>query len=212
MRNRLYAILMILFVSSVCFSAPEPSIVPPSNIWTVDVKFEHPQQILLPVGKDGRAERFWYVIVTLTNNTGRDVNFYPKCELLTDTLKIIPAGKSIPSGQVFEKIKLRHQSKYPLLESLEKTDNKLLEGKDNTKDLAIIWPDFDPKAKKVKFFVAGLSNETAVIDHPSKKDEQGNPQKIYLRKSLELSYSIGGDPAFRNAANLTFKDKRWVMR
>lgn len=212
MINRFYATLMVLVVSSICLAAPEPAIVSAGDIWTVDVKFEHPQQIMLPVGKDGKVERFWYVIVNLTNNTGGDVDFYPKCELMTDTFKIVPAGKSIPSGLIFEKIKLRHQSKYPLLESLEKTDNKLLEGADNAKDLAIIWSDFDPKAKKVSFFIAGLSNETAVIDHPKEKDEQGNPKKIFLRKSLELSYSIGGDPALRSTANLTFKGKRWVMR
>jgi len=213
MKKFIFTALMIsTAIAAVSFAAPEPAVVSVGNYWTVDVKFEHPQQISLPVGKNGKIQRFWYLILTVTNNTKHDVDFYPRCELMTDTFKIVPAGKSIPSALVFKRIKKRHQSKYPLLESLEKTDNKILQGQDNTKDIAVIWSDFDPKAKNVKFFIAGLSNETAVIDHPTEKDTSGKPKKIFLRKTLELSYSIGGDPAFRSAANLTFKNKRWVMR
>ena len=213
MKKFTFAVLMIsMAIGVVSFAAPEPAVVSVGNNWTVEVKFENPQQISLPVGKNGKTQRFWYLILTVTNNTKRDVGFYPRCELMTDTFQIVPAGKSIPSGLIFKKIKKRHQSKYPFLEPLEKTDNKILQGQDNTKDIAVIWSDFDPKAKNVKFFIAGLSNETAVIDHPTKKDTSGKPKKIFLRKTLELSYSIGGDAAFRSAANLTFKNKRWVMR
>jgi len=213
MKKLIFAALVIsTTIAAVSFAAPEPAVVARANTWTVDVKFENPQQISLPVGKNGKILRFWYLILTVTNNTKHDVDFYPRCELMTDTFKIVPAGKSILSALIFEKIKKRHQSKYPLLESLERTDNKILQGRDNTKDIAVIWSDFDPKAKSVKFFIEGLSNETAVIDHPSEKDSAGKPKKIFLRKTLELDYSIGGDPVFRSAANLTFKNKRWVMR
>ena len=58
----------------------------------------------------------------------------------------------------------------------------------------------------------GLSNETAVIDHPVAKDQAGRPKKVYLRKTLELSYNLTGDPAFRSDARLIFNGKRWVMR
>jgi len=61
-------------------------------------------------------------------------------------------------------------------------------------------------------FITGLSNETAVIDHPVAKDEEGRPVQVYLRKTLELSYSIGGDASSRTYAKLTYKGKRWVMR
>ncbi len=116
------------------------------------------------------------------------------------------------SAAVFEQIQRRHQSKYPFLESLEKTSNKILQGKDNIKDIAIIWQDFDTQAKNIKIFIAGLSNETIAINHPVAKDETGKPVKVYLRKTLELSYAISGDPALRSDAKLTYKGKRWVMR
>ena len=38
------------------------------------------------------------------------------------------------------------------------------------------------------------------------------PVKVYLRKTLELSYAISGDAALRSYAKLTYKGSRWVMR
>ncbi|MHC4156098.1 MAG: hypothetical protein ACYST6_14420, partial [Planctomycetota bacterium] len=105
--------------------------------WTLEVKFEHPQVMMLPV-PGGRPQRFWYTILTLTNKTRDDVDFYPQCELMTDTFEIIPAGRGAPAA-VFQRVKRRHQSKYPFLEPLEKAGNEILQGQDNTKDIAIIW-------------------------------------------------------------------------
>jgi hypothetical protein len=195
----------------VCLAAPKPSAVPGANEWTLDVTFEHPQQIMVELPGENKVRRFWYIILTLTNNTGREVSFYPKCELMTDSFQIINAGKGVRS-KVFERIRLRHQGKYPFLESLERTGNKVLQGQDNARDIAIIWPDFDPKAKEVSLFLAGLSNETAAILHPVAKDDEGRPVRVLLRKSLELKYKIGGDPVHRDSQNLTFANKRWVMR
>ena len=88
----------------------------------------------------------------------------------------------------------------------------MLEGEDNAKDIAIIWPDFDERVKNLKLFITGLSNETAVVDHPVSKNAAGQPLKVYLRKTLEISYDLSGDPALRSSAKLTYKGKRWVMR
>ena len=37
-------------------------------------------------------------------------------------------------------------------------------------------------------------------------------EKVYLRKTLELSYSLRGDPALRPHVEMTYKGKNWVMR
>ncbi len=198
-------------MACVCLAAPQPAIVPAPDDWTVAVRFEHPQQIILQLSGADRPGRFWYTIITLTNRTNRDVDFYPKCDLMTDTFQIIPAGKTTPPA-VFEQIKRRHQSSYPFLESLEKTTNKILQGRDNTKDIAVIWPDFDQNAKSIKLFIAGLSNETVAIDRPTAKNQTAKRKKVFLRKTLELSYTLAGDPAFRSEAKLMYKDKRWIMR
>ena len=212
MKSFFYGILIVpTIIVSVCLAAPEPAIVPAPGQWTIDMEFTHPQQIVLPGGTENQPRRFWYTIITLTNNTGDDVGFYPKCDLMTDTFKITPAGKSV-SPAVFEQIKKRHKSRYPFLELLSKAGNRILQGEDNTKDIAVIWPDFDTKARDIKIFIAGLSNETVAVDHPVAKDQTGKAVKVYLRKTLELSYAFKGDPALRSGASLKYKSKRWIMR
>ncbi len=211
MKRLLYGTLFVLVTfGAICFAAPTPAIVPAQSEWTAEIRFEHLQQIELQT-KANRPLRFWYTIITVTNKTKNEVDFYPQCVLMTDTFQIIPAGKSVTPA-VFELIKRRHQRKYPFLELLEKVDNKLLPGQDNTTDIAVIWPDFDQKAKAVKLFISGLSNETAVIDHPTAKEKSGMPVKVFLRKTLELSYDIAGDPTLRSHTKITYKDNRWVMR
>jgi hypothetical protein len=206
------SLLAALVLTCLCLAAPQPSIVPGPGIWMVNTAFTHPQQIMLRRSGSGKPIRYWYMILTLTNKTGRDIDFYPKCDLMTDTFQIIPACKDVPAV-VFEQVKKRHQDSYQFLESLENTSNKLLQGEDNAKDIAVIWHDFDAKAGNIKIFIAGLSNETVVIDHPVAKDKlTGKPVKVYLRRTLELSYDLGSDPAFRSGSNLAYKDKRWVMR
>lgn len=212
MKSLVYVILMFLVIMTcICLSAPEPAIVPNPGEWTVDITFEHPQQIVLQSDANGKQRRFWYIIMTLINNTDQDVDFYPMCELMTDTFQITPAGRNVPPA-VFELIKTRHQSVYPFLEPVEKAGNKILQGEDNAKDIAIIWPDFDVQAKSLQVFIAGLSNEVVAVDHPIEKDETGRPIKVYLRKTLELSYSLRGDPELRSDVGIAYTGKRWVMR
>ncbi len=212
MKSLVYWVILIALVGgALCVAAPEPAMLQTGDQWTLNIKYENPEQIEIKLPGDKHPMRFWYLIVTLTNKTGRDADFYPKCELMTDTYQIIPAGKFVPDA-VFEQIKKRHRGQYPLLESLEKKGNKILQGDDNAQDIAIVWHDFDPAAKGIKLFLSGLSNETAVIDSPLAKDQAGNPEKIYLRKTLELNYSLGGDPTFRSDAKLVFKSKSWIMR
>jgi len=213
MKGIVYGILFAVggILACVCLAAPEPAIVAGPRDWTVNATYEHPQQITLHLGGNTKAQRFWYTIVTLTNKTRRDVDFYPKCELMTDTFRIMPVGNGVTVA-VFERIKRRHQSKYPFLEPLEKAGNKILQGEDNAKDIALIWPDFDVRAKGIRVFITGLSNETAVVDHPIAKDKAGKPVKVYLRKTLELNYDLRGDPALRSYIKLDYKGNRWIMR
>ena len=212
MRSFVYgASTLGVVIACVCLAAPEPAIVPGPAQWTIDTVFTHPQQIVLQSSVNNRLMRFWYTIITLTNNTNSDVEFYPKCDLMTDTFRIIPAGKGV-SPAVFGHIKTRHQSRYPFLEPLERVSNKMLQGEDNAKDVVIIWPDFDAQAKNTKVFITGLSNETVAIDHPVAKDKPGRPLKVFLRKTLELSYAFRGDPSLRSDAYLAYRGKRWIMR
>ena len=203
---------IVLFLSgSTVSAAPEPALVPGPQDWTLDINYRAPAQIVIPGEGSLSSRRYWYIILTVTNRTGRDVGFFPKCELMTDTFQIMPAGAGV-SPAVFSHIRVRHQNDYPFLQQFSRTDSRMLQGEDNTRDVAIIWPDFDPEARSVKFFISGLSNETAVVDHPVAADSEGRPVKVYLRKTLQLEYLIGGDARFRSDARAVLKDRAWVMR
>lgn len=204
-------IFVTIAISGDVRAYPEPAVVQRAGDWTLEVVFSQLQQISVKCPGEPTLGRYWYIILTLTNRTGSDVPFYPACDLMTDTFRIVPAGKGV-RGPVFEQIKLRHQGRYPFVENIDLAGNRVLEGVDNTKDIVIIWPDFDPKAKNITLFIAGLSNETAAINHPTATDEAGNPVKVYLRKTLALEYAVGSDAKLRALAKLAYKGKRWVMR
>ena len=206
----IYGTVLAAIVTGLCVGAPEPAVVQRPGQWTLEVRYEQPQQLVLPWGPNGE-QRFWYVIMTVTNHTGLDADFYPQVDLLTDTFQIVPAGRGVPP-MVFNRIKQRHASRYPFLESLQNVKSRILEGEDNAKDIAIIWRDFDPQATGFKVFMSGLSNEAAVVPHPVAKDNAGRPVPVYLRKTLELDYALRGDPAIRSAVEVVYKGQGWVMR
>jgi hypothetical protein len=210
-RSFAYGTFVIACLSAIIFGAPEPAVVGGRGDWTLEVKFEHPQLMPVRMAGEGKMQWYWYTMLTLTNRTNDDVDFYPQCELMTDTFEIVPAGRGVPA-EVFERVKKRHVSKYSFLEPLEKAGNEILQGDDNTKEVAIIWSDFDARAKSMKLFITGLSNETAVVEHPTATDANGEPVKVYLRKTLELDYALGGEPALRSDIKVTYTGKRWVMR
>ena len=210
-----FAILIFVFVtiavSGDVRAYPEPAIVQRPGEWTLDVVFSRLEQISVKCPGEQAPSRYWYIILTLTNKTGSDVPFYPACDLVTDTFRIVTAGKGV-RRHVFEQIKLKHQGRYPFLENIDQAGNKVLEGVDNTKDIVIIWPDFDPNARNIHLFISGLSNETAIVEHPVVKDDRGRAVKVFLRKTLQLTYLVPGDAAFRSGARLSFAGKGWIMR
>lgn len=212
--KRLFSVLLVLAVglTAVAAAFPEPAVVQKTSEWTLTVKYEEPQQITLRLPGRPAPERFWYIILSLTNeSTEQEVPFFPACELVTDNFEILGAGSGVPKG-VFEAIKLKHQGGYPFLESLDFEDNRFYRGKDSTRDVVIIWKDFNLKAKEISLFIGGLSNETAMTLHPFKTDEQGNPEKIFLQKTLQLRYIVGADARLRDLATLKLLQQSWVMR
>jgi hypothetical protein len=203
--------LLIAFAATNAPAAPEPAVIQPPGLWTLDTEFKHLQPFKMQTEQGKPPARFWYMIMTLTNKTGHEVSFFPGCELMTDTYQIIPAGKNVPEA-VYNRLIKRYRRSYPFLRTLPEAGTKILQGENNAMDLLIVWPDFDPEANRLKAFISGLSNETAVVEHPTAENENGEPLKIYLRKTLELNYDIGGDPATSPRLRISYQGKDWVMR
>ena len=207
-----YLMVSVLAVSAVAAGYPKPKVVQKVNQWTLDVDYSAPQQITLQLPNQKKPQRFWYIILSVTNETPlEEVEFYPLCRLITDTFQVIPADKRVPIA-VFNAVKGKHQGSDPFLESLDFKDHRVARGEDNTRDFAIIWPDFDPKARQINLFVGGLSNETAAVEHPKLKDEDGNSKKIFLQKTLQLKYAVAGDEKLRSAVRIKEIKQTWVMR
>ncbi len=199
----------VVLLSAVLFhAAPKPAIVQGPLLWTADATFEHLQQIVYQPSEQSKPRRFWYLILTVNNNTGKDIEFYPQCDLMTESFEILPAGKRVPQ-EIFEIVATLYRDKYPLLVSLAAADNRILQGEDNARDMALIWSDFDSGAKNVKLFITGLSNETAVVNPPGTGDTS---QRVYLRKTLELRYHLKGDAAWRSNSDIVYRGHQWVMR
>ncbi len=204
-------LLILTALTNFCGAFPVPTWLGTASEWTLDVEYSQPRQIEVKLPGSETPQRYWYIILTLVNRTGKDVDFFPECTLVTDTFEVLEANVDI-NTIVFNRIFKLHEGRYPFLQPIELADSVLLQGEDNAVDLAIIWPDFDPDAKNITLFVQGLSNQTAVIEHPTDTDENGDPVKIYLSKTLGLEYAIPGDPMFRSDARLEYMDTIWVFR
>jgi hypothetical protein len=212
MKQAVFVFVFAVAITAQSLAAPTPAAVQKEGQWTLDVRYSQPLQISVRLPGQQGLKRFWYTILTLTNNaTKEEVPLMLQCQLVTDTFKTLPAGKDV-RREVFEKIKLRHQGQYPFLESMDFKDTRLRKGTDNARDIVIIWPDFDSAAKRVNLFIAGLSNEATAVDHPTQKDADGKPTKVYLQKTLQLIYGNPTDPALQSQASLVPIKQDWVMR
>ncbi len=168
------------------------------------------------------------MLYTVVNNSGRDIEFLPKFEIVTKDLKVIPADPAADPA-VFNAIKKLHVKDRPfLLDPLEVT-GKLLQGADNAKDSVAIWHDFAGQTRHFTLFVSGLSGDTDVIANPTfdpskpekvvRKGPDGqkvevavNPRRFTLYKTLSIVYTLPGDSQARQTADLVRGNIRWIMR
>lgn len=194
-------------------AAPKPSLVPKS--WELEFDFHDPTRIAVTLPGETKPTTFWYLIYTVTNNTGREVGFYPQFALVTDTFKVVHAGDEV-SPTVYDAIRKRHNKQHPFLTPPLKAGGKLLQGTDNARTSVAIFRGFDPQASQFTIFVAGLSGEIVRVPNPAfdsaRPKNEKNLQFFTLRKTLAIEYDIPGDLASRKRAAPVRAARRWVMR
>ena len=217
MKSRLTSILLAFCVlATISYGkapegVPEPASLPPADIWQLDVEFHgNPQQLEVTLPGDEKPTRFWYLVYTITNNTGQDVDFYPTFEVMTNTFKLYEAGK-VPTKPVYDAVEVLYKKSVPLLEPEIQVAGKILQGEDNARDCVCILDDFDPNATSVKLFVSGFSNETVTKEIADDKNEKKS-KKVLLRKTLMLEYSVPGDERNQDNKVMLFRRKEWIMR
>jgi len=200
-------------ITASLWAYPKPSLIPAEGIWQLDCQLHcAPRQIMVTLPGETKPRRFWYLLYTVTNNTGRDVDFYPKFELMTNTFKLQKAGFKARRC-VFEAVRARYNDTIPLLESEEMVTGRILQGQDNARDSVTIFEDFDHLATSVRIFAEGFSNETVKIDYPNKIDKKSTkPKQFLLRKSLMLEYQVPGDKFSPANKVMLYRGRAWIMR
>jgi len=196
---------------------PTPSVVP--TTWELDFEYQTPRMITIELPGKDKPQAYWYMLYKVTNGSERDRIFVPDIVLYTDTGQILWAGKGV-SGAVFEAIQKLHNN--PLLVDVAAVTGRLLQGSDNAKESAAIWPDFDPEARGFDIFVVGLSGERAQLALPAPvkvtvREENGQKVEVVkteleLAKTLQLTYKLAGEAAARAGAKPELLGKKWVMR
>lgn len=186
-----------------------------STDWSLDVQFHDPQRIRIRLPGDRESTTFWYMLYQVTNNTGRDRNFYPSFRLVTDSLEVVEAGNSI-SPIVYDYIVGRHRREYPFLAPPAKVTGLLLQGEPNARASVAVFRDFDPQANAFTIYASGLSGTIRRITNPAFKgkvpESESNPRAFVQRMTLAIYYELPGDAITREFAAPIRRRREWVMR
>ncbi|MCH7924311.1 MAG: hypothetical protein IIC51_02120 [Planctomycetes bacterium] len=216
MKRGILASAALVFVSLLggsATAAPQAQLV--SMAWQLDFEFHDPQRIDVALPGDSRPTTYWYVLYQVTNNTNREVDFYPSIQLVTDTLQVVSAGDTIPL-RVYDAIARRHGREYPFFVPATEAAGRLLQGEENARASAAVFRNFDRTASSFTFFVAGLSGEIELIGNPAfdakKEESTENPLSFLFRRTLAIKYDIPGDPVTRSGAVPQRRSREWVMR
>ena len=191
---------LAMLASVAAWGYPRPGASPRN--WQLDFKFG-PLKMVRLSRPGGKIRTFWYLPYTVTNNTGRDVDFYPRCHLFTDTGRLFETPKGVDALAYPDIAELLGRK---LLEEELFVRGKLLQGEENARESVIILRDFDPKAISFKLFISGLSGEAAWATDPM------TGRKHPLVKTLQLSYALGGDRFSSVKLTAQLKDEEWIMR
>jgi hypothetical protein len=193
--------------------AIEPSAAPVS--WELNFRFQDPERVSVVVPGKAEPVVYWFMLYSVENPGNEEVDFYPKFELVTNTLQVIQSEIRV-SPEAFRAIGRRAED--PLLVTPERAIGKLLRGKDRARHSVAIFKDFDPKATSFTVFVSGLSGEFRREKNPafdaSKPESETNKRYFTFRKTLAIPYKFPGSPVTRrNVAPERLADKQqWLMR
>jgi hypothetical protein len=180
---------------------------------------------------EGRT--WWYMIYTVTNLTGQDVDFHPEIVRVseidneTSEAKALARPESAPrisaepavvgvDTAVYKAIADRHAKTYPYLVTPVKAIDRLLEGKDNARTSVAVFPELPRGVARFTIFVGGLSGERQSRPNPrfdaSKPVGEDNPKLFVLQKTLSMPFTLPGDDRTRSAATPVLGRMTWVMR
>jgi hypothetical protein len=166
--------------AQIVWAQPEPS---PSPVkWELKFEPTPPMRIQVDAGKG--LQTYWYILYTVTNETGQDLDFYPeitrvneieteataelakKQPALAPHITVDPAIVGLHS-KVFKAIQERHAKTHSFLKPPVDAISRLLQGRDNSLTSVMVFPDLDPRVSKFTVYVTGLSGEVEAKPNPA---------------------------------------------
>ena len=185
-------------VTGAALAYPKPSAVPPR--W--ELEFEPGEFRLYVDPLEGGT--YWYFTYQVTNRTGRDQTWAPRLVLFTDRGEILASGRGVPMRVTTDLMDLLGNE---MIESQNEIIGELHHGREHAKDGLVIWPAGDLEVNELSLFVAGISGETATVEHPLTGD------RVVLHKTLQRDYLIPGEALPRGSKPVELAgEQRWVMR
>lgn len=149
------------------------------------------------------GKHYWYMTYDVVNNTGKEVRFAPRIDLVVDDGRILSQGEGVSSGAVRQ---LKKYLKNELLEDQFEILGEVLPGKEHAKTGLVVFRADDLEPTELFVMVQGLSRETKKEPHP----KTGEP--VVLRKTAEISYLVPGDPKPRGSTTYPIVNQRWIFR
>jgi hypothetical protein len=199
----------------------DPDVVDPNLIkgekWTLDFKYERLEPIIVTAPETNQREIYWYLVYTITNNTGAERTVVPTFTLFGKKGNLRRAG-IYPS--VYEAIK--SSRKIPFLENAIQMVGKILTGPDSARTGVAIFAPLDKDMDKFTIFVEGLSGEyieRATPAGPPEKPVAGvvtplaqTDKFIRLRKTMAITYNLPGDKWWLELTRPLFVSQKWTWR
>jgi hypothetical protein len=182
--------------------APEPDPVP--RRWQLDAVVGPLRLFQMEVAGEG-VKSFLYMTYKVTNSSGQDLLFAPSFELAAGPGVPTKAGRGVPAEVTKA---LLDKSQNPLLQDQIAIIGQLLQGPENAKEGLVVFALDGLNPKRLTVYAAGFSGETATVVPPGGTEKD----KVLLRKSLALQYTVTGELLGRGDVPLNLAERRWVMR
>lgn len=177
--------------------------------WQFDHNFRAPRPIKV-YGPDDKAEIYWYILYTVTNNTGDERFFAPSFMLFTDKAKVQRSRSQPNVCALIKKDRPRHAK---FLEHATKIIGKLLQGDDNARDGIAIFAPLEEGTKSFTVFVGGLTGQYIRRANPGALADATEAEKtVILHKTRALKYRLIGDEWKRDMVPAKLVRKWWAWR
>ncbi|HBZ96610.1 MAG TPA: hypothetical protein DEO57_02050, partial [Phycisphaerales bacterium] len=106
---------------------------------------------------------FWYMTYEVSNYTGEDRIWAPTLTLFTDRGEVIESGRGVDRDQVLE---IHEHLGQGMLELQHEIIGDLLQGEGNARSGLVVWQAGHTDVHELSLFVAGISSETTLVEHP----------------------------------------------